>query len=338
MGTSCSVCNETQDRSLEVSAEEKIKYMKIMNDKNNYLTKNCNFDEDGMKEFKNEDFKGKANIDKSFDKIELKVEDNFSDDKSEQSIINQHLKNFIERTNKNLGHKSPSFVSYSNSSLPAIQTFRSGQSIGNLKVGTITHQNGDIYEGSILNNKAEGYGMLKFKNGCLYIGEFRKNIQHGKGMEIFVDNSKYEGEFVQGEKCGFGVLTWTDKSKFTGNFLNNQIHGEGRYDWADGKVYEGNFKIGKMDGNGRFFWPNGKQYWGEFKNDNKHGYGVLIDKDQVNYKGKWVDNLKDGEFVVSSGSDSGNNIRKTYFRGKSIDMTRNPDSYRKKIEESTKEK
>ena len=52
--------------------------------------------------------------------------------------------------------------------------------------GRLISKEGDIYEGEILKNSAEGTGILKFERekqkGDLYEGNFKKGIIHGKGV------------------------------------------------------------------------------------------------------------------------------------------------------------
>jgi hypothetical protein len=43
-------------------------------------------------------------------------------------------------------------------------------------------ENGDIYAGDIVNDKANGHGVAKYANGTEYEGEWKDNNQHGKGV------------------------------------------------------------------------------------------------------------------------------------------------------------
>ena len=83
------------------------------------------------------------------------------------------------------------------------------------------YENGDKYEGEILNGLLNGKGKYTWANGDVYEGDFSNNLMHGKGKFIYINGNVYEGDFAKGKYEGHGKLTY-----------------------ASGKVEEGNFKDG----------------------------------------------------------------------------------------------
>ena len=67
------------------------------------------------------------------------------------------------------------------------------------------YENG-TYEGSLIGNKREGQGIMKYKSGDIYEGEYKKDKKHGKGIYISADGYKYEGEFFEGLREGKGKI------------------------------------------------------------------------------------------------------------------------------------
>ena len=62
-----------------------------------------------------------------------------------------------------------------------------------------------IYDGDIVNGKAEGYGKHIFVDGRYYIGQWKNSHRNGKGI-LYSKNGEliYEGDFVNGEMEGYG--------------------------------------------------------------------------------------------------------------------------------------
>lgn len=83
------------------------------------------------------------------------------------------------------------------------------------------YENGDKYEGEILNGLLNGKGKYTWANGDVYEGDFSNNLMHGKGKIVYVNGNIYEGDFVNGKYEGHGKLIY-----------------------ADGRVEEGSFKGG----------------------------------------------------------------------------------------------
>ena len=52
----------------------------------------------------------------------------------------------------------------------------------------------DLYKGSFINNKREGFGTFVSPSGFKYEGEWKDNRRNGKGKKKWPDGDIYEGE------------------------------------------------------------------------------------------------------------------------------------------------
>ena len=169
--------------------------------------------------------------------------------------------------------------------------------------GKLIHNDGDIYEGEWLDDKPNGKGIYQHKDGTLYEGEWKDDKQHGTGKEIWPDGAWYEGEYNEGKKHGKGKFHWSDNSEYIGTFENNNINGQGVYIFSDNRKYIGSWVNNKLEGRGIFTWPDGRKYEGEYKNDKKEGYGIFNWNDGKIYKGYWKEGKQDGEGEYYNPSD-----------------------------------
>ena len=48
-------------------------------------------------------------------------------------------------------------------------------------VGAMRYRNGNVYEGSWMDDHRAGKGTMRFETGDVYEGEWRGNLQHGRG-------------------------------------------------------------------------------------------------------------------------------------------------------------
>ena len=60
------------------------------------------------------------------------------------------------------------------------------------------YDNGDNYEGSLVDGVPDGNGIYVYANGDRYDGRFRNGRPNGQGTFIFADDSRYEGTFQNG--------------------------------------------------------------------------------------------------------------------------------------------
>ena len=157
------------------------------------------------------------------------------------------------------------------------QSVETVSSIGQTPVVRLTYPNGDIYVGSVRDDKPQGFGTLQYADppGAVYAGDFLDGVPHGKGIKKTPSrNWIYEGDFVKGRRHGQGVIRW-----------------------ADGAKYEGEWRTGKRHGQGAEYAPSGaKLYEGQWEDDQQNGAGTLYrEAGTVLYTGSWRDGEIDGQ-------------------------------------------
>ena len=92
-------------------------------------------------------------------------------------------------------------------------------SAGNTKFsgkGTITYDNGDVYDGTFQNSEPHGIGRMIYKdcrvcegiwkNGKIeYEGDMADGKPYGRGKKIYPEGDVYEGEWKNGLRHGQGT-------------------------------------------------------------------------------------------------------------------------------------
>ncbi|CAD8161674.1 unnamed protein product [Paramecium octaurelia] len=128
------------------------------------------------------------------------------------------------------------------------------------------YSNGDVFEGHLIENKANGFGIFRNKKKEVR-GFWVDNRLQGNGLEVRKNGIKYEGQF----KCGI-------------------IDGRGQYTFPDGRIYRGQVKQGMMHGEGLMTWPDYSYFKGEFRNNHIKGYGCYTHTDSQTYMGYFFSN------------------------------------------------
>lgn len=140
---------------------------------------------------------------------------------------------------------------------------------------TWLRENALIYQGNLVNGRAEGNGRQYNKDGSvLYEGSFKNSNHDGYGILYYSDDVRlrYEGEFKEGHAEGMGTLfypegTWSGEFKCDKSWNGNGIivyrDENGK---ATGKFFNGIMTNGLANGNGMLRLPNGTHFNGEFKN------------------------------------------------------------------------
>ena len=70
--------------------------------------------------------------------------------------------------------------------------------------GTMSYENGVVYEGGFKDGKRDGVGKYTNPAGITYEGEFKANHFSGRGKMTHVDGRVYEGEFKESNFNGTG--------------------------------------------------------------------------------------------------------------------------------------
>ena len=168
------------------------------------------------------------------------------------------------------------------------------------KKGVFYYNNGDYYEGDLMNGIREGYGYMKLKNGTIYEGDFKNNKHDGYGKLTQIDGEIFSGEWKEGKIEGKGVRHHNNGDKYIGNYVNNLKEGNGKYFFSNGNVYEGNWENGKANGFGKFIFHDGNIYEGEFKDNIIFGKGNFIMKNGDKYIGFFKNGFINGKGICEN--------------------------------------
>jgi hypothetical protein len=116
--------------------------------------------------------------------------------------------------------------------------------------GRIVWNNGNRFEGTLVNGVKQGKGQFFWNNGQHYIGDWINDVPNGMGVIVFPNGDRYEGQVKDGESHGQGTARFTGGDSYVGAWVNGKRHGQGRYAWADGAYWEGEFRNGTRTENG----------------------------------------------------------------------------------------
>jgi len=152
--------------------------------------------------------------------------------------------------------------------------------------------NKDLYQGSYVHGKRDGYGVYKFKakaaKGARYSGEYFQGKKQGLGVFIYPDGSKYEGNWVNDLKDGTGKYYYINGDVYNGDWKQGQRHGKGTYTFAkDGSKYTGSWRKGKWEGFGEYKYANFK-YCGRFRDNKMFGHGKFVFDTACELHGQFV--------------------------------------------------
>ncbi len=156
----------------------------------------------------------------------------------------------------------------------------------------IEFENGDVYDGLLVNGQRTGKGVYQWANGNRYEGDFLQNRMHGQGVFTLATGDRYEGEFNDDQMNGQGVFTWPNGRRYEGEFINNgERTGRGEFTSPNGNRYYGDFLAGRLHGLGVFHWRDGTVFRGQFRDSKIDGYGVKEQPDQTLELQQWSDGI-----------------------------------------------
>ncbi len=161
--------------------------------------------------------------------------------------------------------------------------------------GLILWADGGRYEGDFVNGLRTGKGTYRWVSGDEYSGDFLNNSPHGKGVFAWSTGNRYEGDFVNGQRTGSGIYRWKNGDVYEGDFVDGRKQGKGILLWANQQRYEGDFEADQRTGLGAFLWPDGARYVGEFKNNERTGRGKLFFSDGNRYEGSFLNGVLKGK-------------------------------------------
>jgi len=140
--------------------------------------------------------------------------------------------------------------------------------------GKKTWANGDTYEGDWVNGNTHGKGKMTYANGNVYEGDWIEGFPNGKGKMTWANGNVYEGDWVNGEDTGKGKMTYANGNVYEGDWIKGFPNCKGTMTLKDGNVYEGDYiyfkekNISLPQGNGKITYANGKIEEGRFENGN----------------------------------------------------------------------
>ncbi|XP_053328215.1 alsin [Spea bombifrons] len=162
--------------------------------------------------------------------------------------------------------------------------FRNGleDGYGEYIIPNKTFKNNDRYVGQWKEGKMCGHGTYWYANGEVYEGSFLDNMRHGHGLLrrgklTSFSPSMFIGQWVMDKKTGYGVFDdITRGEKFMGMWQDDLRQGSGLVVTQFGLYYEGAFNLNKMMGTGVLLSEDDTVYEGEFSDDwTLNGKGML---------------------------------------------------------------
>lgn len=157
-------------------------------------------------------------------------------------------------------------------------------------------EDGEIYEGEMLDGWRHGMGVCMYPNGFMYQGQWKRGREHGRGKLMTADRRTiYEGEWLDGKMHGKGKYNFKSGACYEGDWKENLRHGQGTYQLPDSAgVYRGEWREDLRWGFGCLTWANGATYEGDWARGVRHGRGTLRWSDGFEYCGQWAQNEMDG--------------------------------------------
>lgn len=167
--------------------------------------------------------------------------------------------------------------------------------------GTMTYENGDVYDGLWMNSVKNGVGVMTYANGDVYAGNWKDDKKNGKGTLTYneLEGMHIEGIWVEG--------IWENDQLVNGTQVDeNPDNPEKSY------TYRGTFREGKPNGKGTITTKK-YNYVGEISEGNPNGIGIQIfnereDNSVIRYDGTWKDGTKQtGTLMILKRMENGSN-------------------------------
>ena len=90
------------------------------------------------------------------------------------------------------------------------------------------YEDGNKYEGELINGKRNGFGTYYFSSGSKYVGEWKNNLFEGQGKMYYFNGNVYSGSWEKGQKHGNGTMTSKNGNVYNGQWVNDQREGFGK--------------------------------------------------------------------------------------------------------------
>lgn len=142
---------------------------------------------------------------------------------------------------------------------------------------------GQRYEGRLLDGKPHGFGTLVEANGNRFEGYFERGVKMGQGKMTLSDGHHFEGFWVRDRLNGSVTLVSARGDRYQGSLAGDyKPQGRGTLIYANGDQYNGQFAMGLPQGQGvmvfgRTRGPNaGDRHEGQFDRGLRHGPGRYV--------------------------------------------------------------
>jgi len=162
-------------------------------------------------------------------------------------------------------------------------------------VSALADEDGEVYEGEVVDGERDGVGICLFPNGLLYQGKWARGKEHGAGKLMTHGRCLiYDGEWSEGKMSGKGRYVFPSGGVYEGDWRENVRQGHGCYKLPGGASYEGDWREDLRWGFGVFTWADGSVYEGEWVRGLRQGKGTLRCS-AFEYVGQWTENKMEGK-------------------------------------------
>ena len=164
--------------------------------------------------------------------------------------------------------------------------------------------NGDVFDGLMLDGKRNGKGRFVWASGQTYDGDWRDDVAVGQGAMVFVNGDRYQGQVKDGKPDGRGKMQFSNGDSYEGQLDQGIADGEGAYTEKNGSRYTGQWKAGLKQGRGTYVWAYGQRYEGEWVADRAEGRGTIVFSNGDRYEGPVSNGMPQGKGVrITSSQD-----------------------------------
>lgn len=203
--------------------------------------------------------------------------------------------------------------------------------------GTFLLKTGEIWHGTWVNNRREGYGETIFPDSSKYCGMFKGGSICGNGTLFYPNGAKHIGEWDNGFTNGYGRRISNGGYVLEGVWVKGKVANASGVIVSDyGTIRNGTWINGYREGYGETSFRNGTKYCGELHRDVPHGKGVMTDSNpnplpnpKLVANGTWVCGKMDGygEIIYKDGSQYCGELSGGGKHGKGAYRNYNGDKY-----------
>jgi hypothetical protein len=122
--------------------------------------------------------------------------------------------------------------------------------LGSAPAAVKTYENGDRYEGELVDDRPQGRGVGTYANGNRYDGEWVGGRRHGRGVFLYANGSRYDGEWIDGKRQGRGTLEVVKGDRYEGEWQDGFPGGSGEAR-ISGKIFRGVWAAGCLRESGK---------------------------------------------------------------------------------------